>query len=614
MSSTIESQDIPFGKFYEDYYAVPDYQREYVWERPHVEQLLNDIYDEFSDSETWPQDQKPEYFVGSIVVCPSTRHDQQFDLIDGQQRTTTTYIFLNALRDRLISLGEQPMSDLVSKISSKSTNFNGEEVDRYRLELQYEDSKDVLVDIANRIEHAADIVTGDTKSSTNIKNAYSTTLGFFQEKFASDGSRLKRFYAYFIHKVKIIRIKTGSVNKALKIFETINDRGRALDAMDLLKNLMFMSSSQEQFIKLKESWKDLTDKLYNAGEKPLRFLRYFIFSSYEVDQLREEDIYEWLSKNETLCGYKKNAIGFVSELLDAATAYSNFMAGNDTGGAYNRYIDNIRLLSGSARQHFVLLLAGRKLPLDAFSLLSKHLENLLFAYIITRESTKEFERLFARWAKDVREAESYSDIEEFVAKSITPTKNALAGRFNYSFESMEYYSIQFYRLRYVLGKITQYLNETAFGSEGDKHKLSTFINRQIDIEHILSQSLSEEVVKEFDNREDVDYDKKLSSAQEMVPKLGNLTLVEKTLNSSLGCKPFSIKREVYDKSQYLITKSIYDNAKIGKNSAYDKVIVTLEKYETWSKETVLRRQELLAALAHKVWDIPYVGGVPGTTE
>ena len=48
--------------------------------------------------------------------------------------------------------------------------------------------------------------------------------------------------------------------------------------MDLLKNLLFMKSDQDEFDVLKNVWKELQDTIFEAGEKPLRFLRYFIFS------------------------------------------------------------------------------------------------------------------------------------------------------------------------------------------------------------------------------------------------------------------------------------------------------------------------------------------------
>ena len=54
------------------------------------------------------------------------------------------------------------------------------------------------------------------------------------------------------------------------------------------------------------------------GEKPLRFLRYFIFSRYDVDLLREDQIYSWFAKNEKLCRYGSAPIEFAKELVAAA--------------------------------------------------------------------------------------------------------------------------------------------------------------------------------------------------------------------------------------------------------------------------------------------------------
>ena len=124
---------------------------------------------------------------------------------------------------------------------------------------------------------------------------------------------MRSFYAYFTQNVKLIRVKTISITHALKIFETINDPGVGLDSMDLLKNLIFMQASMKQFDKLKSQWKKVVDPLDKAREKPLRFLRYFIFASYKVERLREEQIYEWFSRNERQCGYKDQPFVFVDD-------------------------------------------------------------------------------------------------------------------------------------------------------------------------------------------------------------------------------------------------------------------------------------------------------------
>ena len=65
----IESNDLEIAQIFKDFYVVPDFQREYVWEREHVEKLLEDVFDEFYDENT-QQIAGPEYFLGSIVLLP----------------------------------------------------------------------------------------------------------------------------------------------------------------------------------------------------------------------------------------------------------------------------------------------------------------------------------------------------------------------------------------------------------------------------------------------------------------------------------------------------------------------------------------------------------------
>ena len=118
-TQTIESQDITVGGVFQSFYAVPDYQREYVW-RTHVEQLLIDILGEMP---TKPQDAPPaEYFIGSIigsiVVCPNAAG--VLELIDGQQRMTTLFVTLCAIRDRLEALKDTVETPINGQLSSQS--------------------------------------------------------------------------------------------------------------------------------------------------------------------------------------------------------------------------------------------------------------------------------------------------------------------------------------------------------------------------------------------------------------------------------------------------------------------------------------------------------------
>lgn len=381
----IQSEDCSVASLFQSFYAVPDYQREYVWDTDQVEQLLKDVREEMGDGAA--QD-APEYFIGSIVVCPG--RDGVLDLIDGQQRMTTLYITLCALRDRLAELGAPPSSVLNAQIADAAVDVSGEERRRYRLDLQYEDSGDALTRLAdgNVIDKAS------TQSMRNMHNAHHVVTRFLVSEFGSDVAAVKKFYGYLTNRVKLIRIQTEDVAKALKIFETINDRGVGLNSMDLLKNLLFMKAPKGEFDRLKDTWKELQDTIFRMGEKPLRFLRYFIFSRYDVELLREDEIYGWFSKNEGRVGYGRDPVGFAKELVAAARAYECFREGKNEKGDRNRFLDNIRLLGGqAARQHLILLLAGRHLGPALFDRLAAEVEKL--PQSLDRSATR---RLCRGWA------------------------------------------------------------------------------------------------------------------------------------------------------------------------------------------------------------------------
>jgi Uncharacterized conserved protein len=81
-------------------HRVPRYQRDYAWKaNDEVTDLFTDFVEAFAEH---PDD---NYFLGQIIVCPSETalpevgKNKVFDLIDGQQRMTTLYLyFLEGLR------------------------------------------------------------------------------------------------------------------------------------------------------------------------------------------------------------------------------------------------------------------------------------------------------------------------------------------------------------------------------------------------------------------------------------------------------------------------------------------------------------------------------------
>ena len=587
LMATIESSDETVADVFKSFYVVPDYQREYVWEEAQVEQLLRDIRTEQLDGN------EAEYFIGSIVVCP--RPDGAFDLIDGQQRSTTLFVTLCSIRDRLTALGETSITSVSKLIADTKADAEGNDVFSPRLDPQYSDAGDVFEKLQNG--DVPEIV--GTRSMRNVAIAYATARRFLEEEFGTDPQSVRKFYGYLVNKVKLIRIRTDGLARALKIFETINDRGVGLDAMDLLKNLLFIKAAPKDFEKLKDQWKTLTDSLFKAGEKPLRFLRYYVFSTYGVSKLREDELYKWLSDNSVRVGYGKDPLDFVARLQDAVTAYLRYLDGVGADGGPNPAVQAISLLAGRAtRQHLILLLAGRTLPASIFEALCIDVEALLVVYLVTRTNNREFETVFPDWAVRVAQVTSLAAYEVFAEETLRARRRELATRFHREFMSLSGSNLRQYQLRYLLAKLTQHVDLLAFGETAEGCRwLSRYTDASnIHVEHILPQSPDDAVRVEFGP--DADNPELLSS-------IGNLALAERAINASLGRRPFSKKLPVYPKSQLLLTRAIAERPNIG-NTAIDRAVAAMEPFKHWNPSTIKERARQLADLAMEVWHVPTI--------
>jgi uncharacterized protein with ParB-like and HNH nuclease domain len=85
-------------------FVVPLYQRPYSWAKRHRQVLLNDI------DEVWEHvDSAENHFLGSLVLAPPVEVAQtgmqRSLVVDGQQRLTSLYIFVIAIRDKFDQLG-----------------------------------------------------------------------------------------------------------------------------------------------------------------------------------------------------------------------------------------------------------------------------------------------------------------------------------------------------------------------------------------------------------------------------------------------------------------------------------------------------------------------------
>jgi hypothetical protein len=239
----------------------------------------------------------------------------------------------------------------------------------------------------------------------------------------------------------------------------------------------------------------------------------------------------------------------------------------------------------------ILLLAGRSLPPSVFDRLVEEVETLLFAYTITREHTRTFERQFAQWAKYLRQVQDQTTLEAFVTQTIAIERAKLSDRFREAMARLTFDSLQKYRLRYLLAKLTQDLDVRAYGDTENTRWLRRYMSNEYEIEHIHPQGASPACAVEFGACKD----------PSVTQKLGNLTLIEKSINASISNQPYSKKRTVFGQSNLLLTRAIAEQPKVGSSTKIDVAVADLKPFDAWSEQSIGERQQVLAQMAMNVW-------------
>ncbi|MBK9966154.1 MAG: HNH endonuclease, partial [Holophagales bacterium] len=280
-------------------------------------------------------------------------------------------------------------------------------------------------------------------------------------------------------------------------------------------------------------------------------------------------------------------------LLDAAKAYAFFLKGSDEKGNRNRFLENLQLLGGkAARQHLVMLLAGRHLEAGLFDRLAGEVDDLFFTYVITREATRDFERNFARWAPELDgpDRDRFGDVLQEQIRTSEEGRR----RFDDAVRRLEVGSVQGYRLRYLLAKLTQHIDLLAYGeSEGTKW-LKRYVGEGFEIEHVFPQNPSPEAKPGVPGP---------SRRERRQPARESCWSKSRSTPRS-GNRAFSRKRSVYLQSQLLLTRALAERPKVGINTRIDAAVARIEPFEEWNGAAVTKRQGMMVDLAREVWSVP----------
>ncbi|MBR0151565.1 MAG: DUF262 domain-containing protein [Synergistaceae bacterium] len=265
------------------YFLIPDYQRPYAWEENECATLWNDIHSfALPDNDYSKFNENDVYFLGPIVLF--TNSDGKLEVIDGQQRLTTLMLLLRAFY-RAYGNDMQDSKSITVKNWLEQCLWKTDEFgepDKSALKIESETATD-----NDKGEFVSILLEGD--ASDKLKSRYAENYRFFQEKINDFKVRTPDYFSHL--PVRILRncillpIHASTQDAALRIFSTLNDRGKPLSDSDIFKAQLYRAFSgdgkKDEFI---EEWKQLENvcgKIFRFdSDNPMDeiFTRYMYFA------------------------------------------------------------------------------------------------------------------------------------------------------------------------------------------------------------------------------------------------------------------------------------------------------------------------------------------------
>ncbi len=221
MSNTKDLKEFTIEKLFttEEKYLIPIYQRNYAWEKPQIEQLVEDVWDyAFTKTELDIIDRTP-YFIGNLIVYNRLKvnGDYVYETIDGQQRLTTLTILVCVLSQEFEQrqLSEIPILQFESRPQSEETL---QHIHRSKSRLEVNKSDKIL---SSRMIDAHDFIYKKLKELSKRTDSNDVSVGAFTE--------------YLLKKVVLLRVSVPEKTDLNHYFEIMNNRGEQLEKHEILK-------------------------------------------------------------------------------------------------------------------------------------------------------------------------------------------------------------------------------------------------------------------------------------------------------------------------------------------------------------------------------------------
>jgi hypothetical protein len=291
-------------------FGIPYFQRPYKWKPERIRRLQEDILN-VVDSLI---DETPDsHFLGAIIIHGRRRNPSEptvFEVIDGQQRLTTIFIFIAAIVRTLCKL--QQYDDALGLFQrylalGRQTGM----LSNVKLHPGKEDRKqfnwmmsDLIEDpiLKDRLGSYLPLQLPDTGPEKGpLKNNYRAALRFLESQNEQGGlERIRLIITAILDFMSVVQIDVFDPTNGPKIFDSLNSRQEPMTIGDLIRNEVFSrvaNHSPEEIERLdRDRWQPFYEK-FRQGDKNLFDSYFFPYGLIKDPNLAKSEVYGHLRES-----------------------------------------------------------------------------------------------------------------------------------------------------------------------------------------------------------------------------------------------------------------------------------------------------------------------------
>jgi uncharacterized protein with ParB-like and HNH nuclease domain len=513
-------------------FFIPPFQRAYAWGRPEIERYFSDISRIIESELDSKQHDKLEHFFGTVVIKEEKAgFANKSVVVDGQQRLTTTLIFLIALRD---SETETIKQDFI--VQNYLTNNASSFQDKIKLKQVTKDWNSYRA-LVNKTEPNPGV----------IKSAYDLLKKFIYEKKKLNPEVDFEHYIIAIRRMNVAVIfldeRPFKGEDPQIIFETLNSLGKPLTLSDLVRNFVLLNMESEKQTDIYEKiWHPKIEDILNENTSKFfrDYLQYKTASSLKVvSDNNTKELYQQFK--DFVENRFENHNAFINDIVRFVKCYKwitkevvndSISRNNDNDKEIKELLRNIfHDIKAEAFKPFVLGLLGyNQYSLNNVSLSDAVLISTLKTiktYLIRRRilglTQGENKNIVTLSKKIVGLAKGNITMLEMLTNMFYRLRLPNDNEMKNNLASMNFYEGLKQYSKFILGKIEEYNTKVSVD----------FRNPKITIEHIMPQTLEDswklELGKNFNEIHKIH-----------LHNIGNIILTE--FNSEIGNKSFEEKK------------------------------------------------------------------------